>query len=348
MQNKKNLLYATGILIAAVTALTLLAVYHFLERIPQNPPDTVGNTAGNINNSGLFCEHRDTVYFSNSFDGGCLYAMDPTEGNIRKISDVIICNLLAGGDYLYYFQLGSNNADNFAAVVSDRGFNRNSLTGKNQSGLTRDVITSAQLVGNYLYLLASTNDGPLFYKMKTDRSDKTDLANYPINPACALNGVIYYSDARENHALFALDTSDDVLSTVYNGTLWNPVIYEDYVYYMDVANNYRLCRYSLSEEQEEVLTDDRVDCFNIGSGYIYYQKNGADAQLKCMRMDGTDETVIAQGNYTHINMTSQYVYFQEFGNDTTMYHSAIGSAGYELFAAAREAAPNSQEEEAAP
>ena len=28
--------------------------------------------------------------------------------------------------------------------------------------------------------------------MKIDKSDKTDLADYEINPACAVNGTIYY------------------------------------------------------------------------------------------------------------------------------------------------------------
>lgn len=338
MQNRKNILYAGIIIAIAVLAPVLLAVYYLSSSIPDNAPETVGNTAGNINNSGLFCESGGTVYFSNTFDNGCLYAMDTEEGNIRRLSNAIVCNLITGGDYLYYFQLGASGLDSMEGISSATSFNRYHQKTKKQSGLTRDVIIKAQLVGNYLYLLADGEDGPLFYKMKTDRSEKTDLAHYQINPACASDGFIYYNGTQEDHALYALDTSTDVPSLVYDGNLWNPVIYGEYVYYMDVSNHYRLCRYSLSEEREEVLTEDRVDCFNIGGGYIYFQKNGTEPQLKCMRVDGTEETVIAQGNYTHINMTSQYVYFQEFSDSITMYHSSIGSTEYERFTAAEQAA----------
>lgn len=338
MQSKKNILY-TGIIIgAAVLALVLLIVYYLFDGIPDNPPDTVGNTAGNINNSALFCENNGTVYFSNTFDNGCLYAMDPQEGNVRKLNDVIVCNLIAGGDYLYYFQLGTAGVDNLKGLSSITGFDRYNIKTKKQSVLTPDTIIKAQLVGNYLYLLADGKDSPLFYKMKTDRSGKTDLANYQINPACVSDGFIYYNGTQENHALYALDTTTDIPSLVYEGNLWNPIIYGDYVYYMDVSDNYCLCRYSLSQKQEEVLTKDRIDCFNVGEGYIYFQKNGTEPQLKCMRVDGTEETVIAQGNFTHINMTSQYVYFQEFSDTVTMYHSPIGSTGYDRFTAAEQAA----------
>ena len=37
-------------------------------------------------------------------------------------------------------------------------------------------------------------------------------------------------------------------------------------------------------------------------------------------------------------MTSRYVYFQEFQDDTTIYHSPLGSSGYEVFQAAKDAA----------
>ena len=39
-------------------------------RIADNPPGTLGNTGGNINNGGLFCQDGNTVYFSNPLDHG--------------------------------------------------------------------------------------------------------------------------------------------------------------------------------------------------------------------------------------------------------------------------------------
>lgn len=318
-----------------------LIISLFLGRVTMNPAGTIGNTGGNLNNAGLFCEYNGTVYFSNSYDGGSLYSMEPSEGNIRKLNNVQVRNLLAGGKYLYYFQLGASGDAGLGYVRSIRSFNRCTLNGKNAVGLTRDIVVTGQLVDNYLYLLTAGSEQPSFYKLKIDKSEKTELADYQLNPACASNGIIYYNGTQQDHYLYGLDTSTDTSSEFWQGNIWYPILDGDYFYYLDVANDYRLCRYSRSAQQVEVLTNDRVDCFNVGSGYIYYQKNGDTPQLKCMRVDGTAVSVIADGVYNNINMTSQYVYFMEYNNETTLYHSYIGSTGYDVFSGARDTAYSS-------
>lgn len=328
-----------GVVAAALLLATLAAVMIFLGRVPMNPAGTVGNTAGNLNNSGLFCEYEGTVYFANSYDGGSLYAMGPNETDIRRLNTMEVQNILAGGRYLYYFQTGSTSSSGFGQVQGRRSFNRCSLKGRDTATLTTDVVVMAQLVDNYLYMLTATNSGPAFYKMKIDKTDKTALGAFAINPACARDGVIYYNGTENDHYLYALDTANDTPSEVWAGNLWYPVLWDNYIYYMDVAENYRLCRYSLSQNFVEVLTNDRVDCFNVGSGYIYYQKNDRSPQLICMREDGSSAFVVAEGTYTDINMTSQHVYFRAFDDHTTMYHSSIGNGGYSEFTAAREAIP---------
>lgn len=326
------------ILISVVIILVLAAAgvgTALMGRIKMNPQGTVGNTAGNLNNSGLFCEYDGKVYFSNTFEGGSLFVMKPDETELKRLKTLNVRNILAGGSYLYYFQIGSSSsASGPGQIQGIRSFDRCKLNGSGSASLTRDVVVSGQLVDNYLYLLTAPSSGPLFYKIRIDKKDKATLAEYNLNPACAENGVIYYNNTQSDHYLYTLDTKTDTTYEIWRGNLWYPVKQGDYIYYLDVANNYRLCRYSLSQDVIEVLTHDRVDCFNVGSGYIYYQKNGANAQLKCMLTDGSNVMVIAEGNYTNINMTSRYVYFQPFGDETTMYHSPLGSGYYEIFQAA--------------
>lgn len=337
--NTKQKRIVMGVMIVLLF-LTLIVVLVFSRRVSQNPAGTVGNTAGNLNNSGLFCEYNGTVYFSNAYDGGSLYAMDASEANMRKLNSLDVCNILAGGNYLYYFQTGSTSKSGFGQIAGMKSFDRCTLKGKSSTTLTKDIVVTAQLVDNSLYLLTSETSGPSFYKVKTDNTGKTVLADYVINPACARDGIIYYNGTGNDHYLYALNTANDTVSEVWAGNIWYPVLEGDYVYYMDVAENYRLCRYSLSQNVIEVLTQDRVDCFNVGNGFIYYQKNSTSTpQLICMRMDGTEPQVVAEGNYTHINMTSQYVYFQAFDDETTIYHVPLGSTGYSAFSAALAAVP---------
>lgn len=339
MKNKKNTLTAILIIAIAVFLLVIAAVVNILgSRVTPNPAGTIGNSAGNLNNAGLFCEHEGKVYFSNSYDNNSLYSMDLGEENLEKINDVNVRNILAGGKYLYYFRSGAAGDAGLGSVRSVNSFNRCKLDGSDTTALSRNVVTKAQLVNDYLYLLVAGSDHPEFYKMNTDKSNLTMLADYEINPACAENGVIYYNGTGADHYLYGLDTTTDVPHEIWRGNIWYPVLQGDYVYYMDVAENYRLCRYSLSQNIVEVLTDERIDCFNAEHGYVYYQTGGNAPALKYMYDDGSGVQTVAEGVFTNINMTSQYVYFQEYGDDATMYHSRLGSSIYEEFTAARDVA----------
>lgn len=323
----------TGVIVGIVVALLLVSAV-FSDRVTSNPPGTVGNTAGNLNNGGLFCEYNNTVYFSNPLDNGTLYAMNPDETDIRKLNSMQVRNILAGGDYLYYFQLKAAKEEGaLGAVTNTHAFNRCNLKGEQAVSITRDVVVTGQLVDDYLYLLTAGDEHPIFYKIKTDKSDMVHLADYSINPACVSNGMIYYNGTQDDHALYRLDTTTDVTENIWSGNLWYPVLNGDYIYYMDLNSNYQLCRYSLSEKKVEILTHDRVDSFNVGSGYIYYQTNDAtNPQLKCMHTDGSNVLVVADGIYSNINMTSQYVYFQEFDVEGSLYHARLGSDNASIFA----------------
>ncbi len=327
--NKKKLYLLIGSV--AVFILIVGTISFFTNRVRLNPAGTIGNTAGNLYNDGLFCEYDNTVYFSNPADNGALYSMNTDETQVKKLNTLKVQNILAAGDYLYYFQRGSAENSQLNNAVSSKSFNRCKRNGKNAQGMTRDVVISAQLVDNYIYMLIASDDGPVFSKMKIDKSDSAVLAQENINPACAENGMIYYNNNGDNHNLRCWNTTTDTSHDIWANNIWNPILYGDYVYYMDVENNYRLCRYHLINNEIEVLTEDRIDCFNVGNGYIYYQKNGEDAQLKCMQLNGSNPQVIADGNYTNINMTSYYVYFRDFENETVWYHTPIGSSSYSTF-----------------
>lgn len=331
-KNAKTILI---IVICAVLLAALGTAGALLDRTPMNPSGTVGNTAGNLNNGGLFCESGGRVYFSNAADHGCLYSMNPDETDVKLLNQMKIRNILAGGKYLYFFQTESAPDSGLAAIQGMRSFCRSRLDGKDVTTVTRDLVVTGQLVDNYLYLLTSKPKSVSFYKLKLDKSEQVELADHTINPACARDGVIYYNGTLEDHYLYTLNTANDSSSVLWRGNLWYPALDGEYIYYLDVAENYRLCRYSLDRNEVQVLTNDRVDCFNVGNGYIYYQKNDRRSpQLKCMMLDGSGSQVIAEGNFTNINMTSRYVYFQSFGDDTVTYHTPLGSSAYSVFAPA--------------
>ena len=336
---QKNIL-AISITIVVLILLSLGVVLS--GHITMNDDFTVGNTPGNLNNGGYFCEADGRVYFANAYDSYGLYSMNPDESEMVKLSGNSVSSINAAGKYLYYAMTSdSSNGSGLGYLAHTEGIYRSNLKGKSTVGLDRCGIVSMQLCGNYLYYekydkaLGTTLD-----KVRIDKKDRQTVAEEIINPNCYVNGRIYYNGTGKDHFLYALDVSTDNATVVWRGNLWNPIVQDGYVYYMDVSENYRLCRYSLNNDVVEVLTNDRIDMFNVYDNYIYYQVSSTDAPaLKRMLTDGSYQELVREGVYQNINITSEYVYFNAFNETTPVYKTyTYGPVNVTTFDAAREAA----------
>ncbi len=337
--SKKNLIAIGSV--AAVLLILLISSF-FIGKIPMNSADTVGNTAGNLNNSGLFCESDGKVYFANAYDNYSLYSMNPDETELQKLGVNQVSSINAGGNYLYYYmQSGTSGGKGLGYMGRTAGIYRSRKDGKQVQCLERTYSDIVQLCGSYLYYQAYNNkNGMRLNKIKIDKSDKTTIANYAINPASYANGRIYYNGTQENHDLYTLDTATDSMTSIWQGNVWNPVYYDGYIYYMDLSNNYGLSRYSLYDDVVERLTNDRVDYFNIYEYYIYYQTSSETAPaLRRMYIDGSYLETVAEGVYENINITSQYVYFNKYNETVPVYKtSTFGIVNVTTFDAAMSAA----------
>lgn len=336
---QRNILFfsISGVILALLIVLIVLST-----RIPLNDESTVGNTAGNLNNGGYFCEHDGRIYFANAYDNYSLYSMNPDETDIKKLHGGSSSYINAGGNYLYYVTVGNTDSGASNSFRGAYGIYRSKLNGKDVTGMDRCYVAAMQLCGNYLYYeKIDTKTSMSLEKIKIDKKDKQTVnPTAPINPNCYVDGTIYYNGTERDHYLYALNTSNDSASVVWQGNIWNPIYQDGYVYYMDVPNNYRLCRYSLYNDVVEILTNDRVDTFNVYESYIYYQTNSdTSPALKRMYIDGSYQEVVSPGIYQNINITSQYVYFNTFGAPTPVYKtSTFGGVNVTTFDAGMQAA----------
>lgn len=335
----KNILILS---ITGVVLIVLLILVILSSRIPMNDEFTTGNTPGNLNNGGYFCEMDGRVYFANAYDNFALYSMNPDETDLVKYNDGAVSSINAAGNYLYYAQSsGSTETGGIGSAVRISGIYRSNLKGKSVVGLDRCNIVSMQLCGNYLfYEKYDKQVGTSLTKVRIDKKDMQTVAEGIINPNCCVNGRIYYNGTAEDHYLHALDVSTGRDAVIWQGNIWNPIVQGDYVYYMDVGEDYRLCRYNLSSNVVEVLTNDRIDMFNVYDNYIYYQVSSADSPaLKRMFTDGSSQEIVREGVYQNINITSEYVYFNSFNEATPVYKTyTYGPINVTTFDAAREAA----------
>lgn len=331
-----------GVVLVLVVGLIVFASYYMAHKNAADiPADTVGNTAGNLHNQGLFCEYNGLVYFSNAYDGGALYSMKPDCTDLKRLSTASAKYINAGGNFLFYYLNSAKGGTGLGYVRTISGVYRCKLNGKSTICLDDNMATMMTLVGDHLYYQHYDNTNfSSFNKLAADKSSNIVLSKDIIDPACCVNGIIYYSGNTNDHYLYALDTRKDTTSVLWQGNLCYPTVIDDYVYYMDISNNYRLCRYSLSKNSIEVLTNDRIDFYNIYGNVIFYQRSSdTDPALLRMSIDGGTPETVAEGIFNRINTTSVYTYFYPYDQDGVVYRtSTTGPVSVDKFPEASAAA----------
>lgn len=328
---KKNLIIVCAIFLVLIVVVILFGIKPSVKKISDN---TIGNTAGNLNNGGLFCEYNGKVYFSNAYDNGTLYVMNSDETEVTKLSDAKPSYINASEAYLVYYQTSAQAEDGLGSMVQNMGIYRSDLEGNNIECLDDSVCTALILTGNQIYYQHYDNkEYTRLYKADLSGKNIIEVNDAIINPHCVVNETIYFNGTDGDHYLYGLNTSTDSIATLWTGNVWNPVVVGNYVYYMDLSNHYGLSRYSLTSNEVEILTNDRVDYFNVSDNMIYYQTASSDSPaLKRMRIDGSENEIVREGTHENINITSRYVYFNEFGTDTPVYHTPTnGSINVQIF-----------------
>lgn len=325
-----------------VTMVVFSLLYTLQKNVPDNPAGTIGNTAGNLNNKGLFCEDNGVVYFANAYDNGTLYSMNSDESDIKKLSNAQVQSINSGGSYLYFYQTNSASATPFSFLKKFSGIYRIHKRNLKSVCLSTDLAITIQLCDNMLYYQHFDDKGTTLYKASINKDTPTAITDYAVNPASVQNGTIYFNGTQRDHYLYGLNTATDSIEIIWDGNLWNPIAMGDYIYYMDLNTNYNLCRYSLTEQKVSVLSTERVEFFNVYGNYVYFQTNSEDSPcLKRVTLDGHQEEVVMEGIFENINITSEYVYFNRFKESVPVYKtSTTGPVSISTFDNAMQAALN--------
>ena len=316
----------------AATILVILGIiggavlYKYLSRIPDNPADTIGNTSGNLNNKGLYCESDGYIYFSNIYDNNYLYRMDTNGHDAEKVVDVPVSYINAGGDYLYFYfdDPGGTKFMGIAGRMS--GVYR--LKKGEEDFVCLDKCTSGvvNLIGNTLYYEHYDNtDGMQLYHCSLDGKDKGLAVGEIINPACVINRDIYYSE-QDSQKLKIYRPGDSSGRLYMDYAVYNPVVDGNDIYFMNMNDDYCLYRYSMTGGELTKITNERIDTFNVYGGMIFYQRNQDPALIRA-NADGSNAIVIAEGNYENINCTENFTFYSPFREKQTYMTYTFGGNG---------------------
>lgn len=337
---------AKVILILSGFFLVLAGVFGFgvlKDYLYNNPEDMTGNTTGNLNNGGNFCQVEDKIFFVNTYDGGKLYSMNVDESGITKLSDAVVSSINADDTYIYYVMSDVESPSGMGGIsIPMLGIYRAKHNGKQVKCLDRVSGGVMKLLGNFLYYQRyEDNKIKTMQCMDIRTREGKALLDFPANPAAAAGTGIYYSGVTEDHNLYRYDITTGSSTLVYEGNVWNPDAQGGFVYFMNVEDGYTLCRYDVASGEVQTLTRDRMDSYLVCGNIIFYQRNSeTEPALMAMNTDGSGATVIAEGNYNTLNATSKYLYFMEFGNEAAIYKVSLENRDFRVmtFDGARDAA----------
>lgn len=315
MQKKLAIIIA---LILVIFGCSLTAI-KLMQRVPDNDPYTVGNTAGNLNNEGLFCEDNGIIYFVNVSDNNYLYSMNSDGSDVKCVYANPVSYINSAGDYLYFYQETDNKGGVFESYVRSNGIYRlKKNTNQSPKCLDRTLAKELILTGSDLYYEHySTTDGLTLYNVGIGGGGRHEVVPTDINPVCIYQGNIFFSDTDNNFFFSCLRTDSGAINTVIADMKTFNLQYDnDHFYYLNVSDDYKLYRYDIGSDHVTKLTNRRVDTFNVLNDVVYYQQNGTDdAALIRMDGDGSNPTVVANGNYKNISMTENYTFFRPFDED---------------------------------
>jgi len=318
------------LIVIIVVSVGLIIYYNKLNKIVYNEMSSAnGNTPGNLQNGGYFCELDNTVYFRNPFDKGRLYAMDSNGENVRKLNGETVSSINAYGKYLYF---SKNNLTSTKSTAAFRGtlFSamRSNLDGKNVVSLSSDYSGVLTLVGNKVFFQHyESNDeqqtlGSL-YSVGIDKADLHEVVKSDISPAGVFGTYIFYAGVEGDHNIYRLNTLTDSSTLFYEGNCYMCIPDGHYLYFLDADDGYKLKRTSSSSSKSEAETviSERVATYNVSSNYIYFQIDDDKGKLCRIGKNkiGEEYDVITTGHYEKINVTSKFVYFYKVNNDTDAY-----------------------------
>lgn len=341
---KKKIIIIAGIACLVLVCAVLIIVNIVLKRIPENPPGTVGNTAGNLYNGGLFCQKDGTVYFANPYDSYSLYSMLPDETGITKLKAMNTSSINADSNYVYYYQHGTGGSSGLGAMFNSTGIIRLSRKNPMDSEILDQALGKyVVLADNYVYY-TNTNSGHEVKRVSIDGKEKETLLDINIIPVSIQGSNFYYMNNDKNLHLMALNLSTKTTRQVLADDVYMPIIEGNTVYGIDIHDDYALIRLDITDGSKITLDSSKTDLLNVTDTYIYYQTSGDTPQLKRVRRDGSDMEVVADGVHTNINATSRYVYFTRYGGDTPMYKTSLsGPVNVVTFDAASQAATEQME-----
>ena len=321
----KSILITLIVICILVIAVLLIKIG---SRLPENPQDYAGNSAGNIYNRGLFAEDDTYIYFANLADNFRLYRASHDLEDIKCIhhDSVEYLNPDAESHFMYYSRINyrQNTYGNDVFDMLDTGIYRLQLKKDALTRLFPDACGAVLLGGNTLFYQAHGSDGnfDLYTLTVNKEKEKASLlsSDYFI-PACFTDGYLYYAGVSDNHCLYAMNPETGTASRVAEIDCYQPIVTPEGTYFLSQLHDYSLFYLPNTSDTATLITDDRISSYNLskdGQTLFYQVDDGKNNRLCRYDISTKEVTVLTYGDYKNLNTVSGYLFFTDF--DETICH----------------------------
>lgn len=298
----------------------LLLLFGRSDKVRYSAPFTLGNTAGNLYNKGLFCEQGDTIYFSNHNDGGSLYSMRKDLTSFTKVYEDKVRYLNADENYVFYSRMNnlkSDSAESFFTVYSN-GIYRYDPVENDLYMLMSKPLGSMLLYNNKVYFQKYDSHSALtLCGIDINGDNETEVYSDDAVGVSAHNGKLYYADQLHDHFIHSVNLSTGTNTIEVEETAYQPIVTSPGIYYISTADKYKLYCYSY-DGTTELISPYRLSTFNITDGgtYIFFQRDEKEKSGVYLYNTITKETTqIVVGDYKWFNIAGDYCFFYDFAGD---------------------------------
>lgn len=279
--------------------------------------NTVGNTPGNIGNSGLVCQKGDLVYYSNIQDYDELYCMQTDGSGKRKICTDSAMYINVVQDWIFY----SNGDDN-------RRIYRIKTDGSGRQKLTEDRAFFTTVAGDWVYY-SNQNDGNKLYRVRTDGSEQQKLND---DYTCFINvagDYLFYCNQSDGGKIYLIGKDGSRQEKISDVAADDLNLVGEWMYFCGSFGH--LYRMHQDGSGLEELDSGVANGVNVSGDWVYYWGN---QMIYRSKTDGSErQTLVDPGHATIYDLLviGDWVYYYGWFDKERMYRIRTDGSGQEEF-----------------
>lgn len=223
----------------------------------EMPPETRGNTPGNIVNGGFIVESEGWFYLCMPDDTRLMkIKIDGSEKEVLVEEEAMYINII--GDWLYYV------SDSDIVKIRTDGTER-TIVDEIAAPMFLNVVDD----WIYYYVVLDLVTGSGVYKIGLDGEEKTLLSDVRGYDLSKVGNWIYFSNWSEDRKPYKMNLEGDEVTRLTNDEAFDIQVYSNMVYYTDALNVHRV---GIDGSDRTVLEHDNyfISDFIIDEGWIYF------------------------------------------------------------------------------